>query len=123
MKSETLSLQFTSGICILALGLIAAAALKGSFSHAQQAPFDWTPVGAAVGKAGTVQPDGVYKIGLPRADLHVKIGDVELKPALALGSWIAFRKRAAATMTMGDLVLTEDEVPAVMARLQEGGIE
>jgi hypothetical protein len=92
-------------------------------STGQTTPFDWKPVEQAIGKAGTVQPDGVYKIGLPRTDLHVKVGDVEVKPTLALGSWIAFRKMAAQTMVMGDLVLTEDEVAPVMSKLQEGKIE
>ena len=102
--------------------IIGATSLRTS-ARAQQTPFDWKPVGAAVGKPGTVQPDGVYKIGLPRTDLHVKVGDVQIKPALALGSWLAFRKMAGDTMVMGDLVLTEDEVAPVMAKLQDGGIE
>jgi len=89
----------------------------------QGAPADWKQVEQAIGKAGNVQPDGVYKIGLPRTDLHVKVGDVEVKPTLALGSWVAFRKMAAETMVMGDLVLTEDEVGPVMGKLQEGKID
>ena len=84
---------------------------------------DWKAVEQAIGKVGAVQPDGVYKIGLPRTDLHVKVGDVDVKPTLALGSWLGFRKMAAQTMVMGDLVLTEDEVAPVMAKLQEGNIE
>jgi len=76
-----------------------------------------------MGKAGSVLPDGVYKIGLPRTDLHVKVGDVELKPTLALGSWVAFRRLTAETIVMGDLVLTEDEVGPVMSRLQQGGLD
>src|SRR5207249_11877640 len=70
-----------------------------------------------------MQPDGVYKIGLPRTDLHVKVGGLEIKPTLGLGSWVAFQKLAAETMVMGDLVLTEDEVGPVMAKLQDGNIE
>ena len=123
MKSRTRSLRFAMSISILALGFISAAAFDGALSQTQQAPFDWTPVGAAVGKSGTLQPDGVYKIGLPRTDLHVKVGAVELKPTLALGAWIAFGKTTTETMVMGDLVLTEDEVTPVMAKLQDGGLE
>jgi Domain of Unknown Function (DUF1259) len=89
----------------------------------QAAATDWKPVEQAIGKAGSVQPDGVYKIGLPRTDLHVKVGAVDVKATLALGSWVAFRKMAAETMVMGDLVLTEDEVGPVMAKLQDGAIE
>ena len=107
---------------MIGLGLILIAQV-GCSSAAQPGQFDWKPIDQAIGKTGAVQPDGVYKIGLPRTDLHVKVGDVEVKPTLALGSWIAFRKMAADTMVMGDLVLTEDEVGPVMAKLQEGGIE
>ena len=92
-------------------------------SMGQPRQFDWKPVEEAIGKAGSVQPDGVYKIALPRTDLHVKVGDVEVKPALALGSWIAFRKLATEAIVMGDLVLTEDEVGPIMAKLEEESIE
>lgn len=105
----------------LGLGIILISQL--SCSSSAQPQFDWKPVEQAIGKAGAVQPDGIYKIGLPRTDLHVKVGEVEVKPTLALGAWIAFRKMAARTMVMGDLVLTEDEVTPVMTKLQEGGIE
>src|SRR5712691_6845388 len=94
-----------------------------STQQGSSAAADWKPVEQAMGKAGSVLPDGVYKIGLPRTDLHVKVGDVELKPTLALGSWVAFRKLTAETIVMGDLVLTEDEVGPVMSRLQEGGLD
>src|SRR6266478_6791331 len=106
------------------IGLVTLLAVFSvSCSSNGQPQFDWKQVEQAIGKAGTVQPDGVYKIGLPRTDLHVKVGDVEVKPTLAVGSWVAFRKMAAETMVMGDLVLTEDEVGPVMGKLQEGKIE
>ena len=90
----------------------------------QQAnPPDWKAVEQALGKAGSIQPGDVYKVSLPRSDLKVTIGGVELKPALALGSWLAFKKAGDMTIVMGDLVLTEDEVTPVLTKLQEGGIE
>src|SRR6266550_4348109 len=89
--------------------------------QAQQplAPIDWKQVDAGLGKSGTLQPDGAYKVGMPRGDLHVTAAGVALKPALALGSWVAFTQ----AMLMGDLVLLEAEVGPVLATLQEGGIE
>src|SRR5215471_9833000 len=84
---------------------------------------DWKAVEQALGKAGSIQPGDVYKVSLPRSDLKVTIGGVELKPALALGSWLAFKKAGDMTIVMGDLVLTEDEVTPVLTKLQEGGIE
>ena len=68
-------------------------------------------------------PGGVYRVGLPRTDLHVTLDGVELKPGFALGSWLAFRPDGNATMVMGDLVLTETEIAPVMTKLAEGGIE
>src|SRR5881396_3834628 len=84
---------------------------------------DWKPVEQALGKAGSMQPGDVYKVSLPRTDLKVTVSGVELKPALALGSWVAFKKTGDMTTVMGDLVLTEDEVTPVLTKLQEGGVE
>src|SRR6516162_104334 len=76
----------------------------------QQAATDWKDVEQALGKAGSMQPGDVYKVSLPRSDLKVTVSGVELKPALALGSWVAFKKNGEMSIVMGDLVLTEDEV-------------
>src|SRR3984893_6352678 len=84
---------------------------------------DWGPVAQALGKSGSEMPGGVYRIGLPRTDLKVVLDDVELKPVLALGSWLAFRSEGDQSMVMGDLVLTADEVSPVMQKLAEEGIE
>src|SRR3954452_17068221 len=104
-------------------GMIAATAL--SLTGPAHADPDWKAVGAALGKEGTLQPGGVYRVGLPRSDLKVVLDGVELKPALALGSWLAFRRHRGGNelVVMGDLVLTDDEVNPVMKRLAEGGIE
>src|SRR6266704_3010134 len=50
------------------------------------APIDWKQVDAGLGKSGALQPDGAYKVGMPRSDIHVTIGGVAVKPALARGS-------------------------------------
>ena len=97
---------------------------SGQSNTQQQAgATDWKPVEQALGKAGSMQPGDVYKVSLPRSDLKVTVGGVELKPALALGSWVAFKKAGDMTTVMGDLVLTEDEVTPVMTKLEEGGVE
>ena len=95
-------------------------------SAASAAP-DWNAVAKALGKSGTEMPGGIYRVGLPRSDLHVNLGDIELKPTFALGSWVAFapmnNQSGEETMVMGDLVLTENEVNPVMKSLLESGIE
>jgi hypothetical protein len=84
---------------------------------------NWSGVEQTLGRKGTMNPGGVMKFGFPRSDLQVMLGDVQLKPALALGGWVAFKPLAGGrTMALGDLVLTPDEVGPVMQRLQEGGI-
>lgn len=88
------------------------------------APIDWKQVDQGLGKSGALQPDGAYKVGLPRSDLHITVGGDAVKPALALGSWVAFKQVSdSETMLMGDLVLLESEVDPVLAKLQEGGID
>ena len=93
------------------------------FSQQSQTPAEWKPVEAALGRSGKVQPDGTLKFGMPRKDLRVAVGDVQIKPGFALGAWIAFSSSGPDAMVMGDMVLTEDEVAPVIAKLQQAGIE
>jgi Domain of Unknown Function (DUF1259) len=86
-------------------------------------PAEWKSVERVMGKAGAMQAGDVFKFSFPRSDLKVAVRGVEIKPALALGSWVAFKKMGDEAMVMGDLVLTEDEVSLVMFKLQQGGIE
>ena len=96
-----------------------------SLSSAQQqvSTADWKPVEQALGKSGSMQPGDVYKVSLPRSDLKVTVAGVELKPALALGSWVAFKRMGDMTVAMGDLVLAENEITPVLSKLQQGGVE
>src|SRR5262252_8219278 len=80
-------------------------------------------VGDALGKTGTAMPGGIYRVGLPRTDLKVTLDGVEIKPALALGSWLAFKKMGSQGMVMGDLVLLVSEITPVMTKLEDSGIE
>ena len=103
--------------------LATAALVLASPVAASAVEADWAKIAAALGKSGTETPDGVYRVGLPRTDLHVTLDGVEIKPALALGSWLAFQSNNDVMMVMGDLVLTEDEVGPVMKRFSETGID
>jgi len=85
---------------------------------------DWKDVEQALGRAGTLLPGDVYKVSFPRSDLTVTLDGVTIKPALALGSWTAFKEIVVGhVMAMGDLVLLESEVTPVMDALQKAGIE
>ena len=87
------------------------------------APIDWTQVDQAIGRKGADQPGGAHKYGLPRSDLTVTVDGVGIKPALALGSWVAFLPAGDGAMFMGDLVLTDTEISPVMQRLIADGVE
>ncbi len=104
---------------------IAALAFAATISStAFAADPEWIKsVGEALGKTGSAMPVGIYRVGLPRSDLKVTLDGVEIKPALALGSWLAFRKSGNQGMVMGDLVLLVSEVTPVMTKLEEAGIE
>ena len=106
--------------------LSAAAALAVTVAYAagtdSKAP-QWNDVGQALGKSGTMMPGGIYRVAMPRTDLHVMLDGVALKPGFALGSWVAFQPMGQDAMVMGDLVLTETEIAPVMTKLQQDGLE
>src|SRR5207302_4136671 len=84
---------------------------------------DWDAVAKAIGRAGTEMPGGVYRVGIGRSDLTVTVDGVQIKPPLALGSYLAFKKMGKEAMVMGDLVLLQEEVNPVMKKLIEQGIQ
>jgi Domain of Unknown Function (DUF1259) len=103
------------------LAVLAVASATAGSAFAEDP--NWKAVGEALGKTGTEMPGGVYRVGLPRTDLKVSLDGVQLKPSLALGSWLAFQPIGGKAMVMGDLVLTESEITPVLTKLTEGGIK
>jgi hypothetical protein len=97
---------------------------SASAAQATPAPqIDWAPIDSLLGRTGTMQPGDVRRYGMPRSDLRVNAAGVPIRPALALGSWIAFKAHGSGAVAMGDLVLLHEELGPVLARLQEGGVE
>jgi hypothetical protein len=105
---------------IFTLGLFM---MVGTPERALAAEPDWKAVESALGKSGQIQPGGVFRIGMPRTDLTVTVKGVPVKAGFALGSYAAFKSVGDHTMVMGDLVLLDQEIPAVMAGLFRGGLE
>src|ERR1700704_4023061 len=91
-------------------------------ASAPSTPDSWKQVEDAMGRPGQMQPGDVIRFAMPRKDMHVTLDGVDIKPGLALGSWLAFKRDGSTAMVMGDLVLAEAEVEPVMMKLQEGGI-
>ena len=84
---------------------------------------DWKLVEQALGKPGQLQAGDVFRVGMPRTDLAVTVKGVPVKAGFALGSYAAFKQIGDQAMVMGDLVLLDQEVPAVMSGLFAGGLE
>jgi len=84
---------------------------------------DWQKVDEAFGRKPAVVAGDVHRYGFPRTDLTVTLDGVTIKPALALGGWIAFKPAHGGVMAMGDVVLLETEINPVMTKLIEGGLE
>jgi len=101
-------------VAFIFLAIVAAAA------NAQG--IDWQAVDGALGKGGAISGE-VHRYGFPRSDLQVSVDGVSIRPALALGGWVAFEPAHGQAMVMGDLVLLETEINPVMAKLLQGGIE
>jgi biotin operon repressor len=98
-------------------------AICASTSLASAQAIDWQKVDDALGRKPAAVAGDVHRYGFPRTDLNVTLDGVAIKPALALGGWVAFKPMHGDAMVMGDLVLLETEVNPVMAKLLEGGIE
>src|SRR5437868_1338280 len=90
---------------------------------ARAADPDWKAVEQALGKSGQLQPGDVFRVGMPRTDLAVTVKGVPVKAGFALGSYAAFKQMGDRAMVMGDLVLLDQEVPAVMSGLFSGGLD
>jgi Domain of Unknown Function (DUF1259) len=91
-------------------------------TSAHAADIDWQKVDDALGRKPAVSGD-VRRYGFPRTDLTVTLDGVTIKPALALGGWVAFKPMHGEAMVMGDLVLLETEINPVMLKMIEGGLE
>lgn len=102
------------------LGLMLLAGPAFAQGNAQRLNIDG--IATAMGKPGELTGE-MYKVSFPRSDLSVKVGDVAIKPALALVNWAAFIKSGSAAMTYGDLVLLDDEINPVISKLEDRGIE
>ena len=104
------------------LWLLASLFAASFISVATAQEIDWQKVDDALGRKPAVSGD-VHRYGFPRTDLAVTLDGVTIKPALALGGWVAFKPAHGGAMIMGDLVLLETEVNPVMLKLIEGGVE
>lgn len=106
------------GIAVCLLGLPSDAFV----STVRAQDVDWRKVDETLGRKPAVSGD-VRRYGFPRTDLSVTLDGVTIKPALALGGWVAFKPAHGGAMIMGDLVLLETEINPVMAKMIASGLQ
>ena len=113
-------MKFNRLVSRLMLGLMFAAG--PAFAQSTVQPLNTDGIAKAMGKEGDLTGE-MYRVSFPRSDLTVKVGNVVIKPALALMSWAAFVKSGSTAISYGDLVLLDDEINPVISKLEERGIE
>src|SRR5262252_7000085 len=106
----------------IAIVLVSTAAAVGAPAQ-QTSDVDWNAVQTALGRPGTMMAGDVFRINMPRTDLKVTVNGVPVQAGFALGSYAAFKQFDDGTMVMGDLVLLDEEVTAVMQGLFDQGFE
>src|SRR5580700_2703696 len=103
--------------------LLGAALAASTTAAAYAQDIDWQKVDDAFGRKAAVVAGDVHRYGFPRTDLTVTLDGVTIKPALALGGWVAFKAMGGEVMAMGDLVLLDTEIKPVMTKLIESGLD
>jgi hypothetical protein len=84
---------------------------------------DTDKIDQATGLKGKLnEKEGVYKVTFPRDDVKVAVGGWTMPPFMGLGTWAVFKETNAGAMVMGDTVLFEDEVNAVMSAALDNGL-
>src|SRR5690349_14595463 len=105
---------------VLGLTLVVAAAA----ARAQDSRLDTAKIEQLSGAKGKLdEKEGVFKVSVPRADLKVTAAGVKMTPPLGLTSWAAFKQVGDHVVVMGDNVVLEDQVNAVMDAALQNGLE
>ena len=102
-------------LLLLTLGLVG---LPARSALAQASSPAWDSV-ATILQTTAVTGGGYHRFNLPRRDLTLQIGDVTVAPGLALGAWAGFSGEPADATAMGDLIVTPEELPRVLAQLSQ----
>jgi hypothetical protein len=107
----------------LSAAFLVGGAVLSSMAGASAQAVNWQSVDEIFSRKPAVVSGDVRRYGFPRTDLAVTLDGVTIKPALALGGWVAFKPMGQDVMVMGDLVLLESEINPVMAKMIVSGVE
>lgn len=82
---------------------------------------DTAAISTALARSGKLMPGDVYRVALPRTDLHVTIDGLTLRPGFALGGYAVYKAEPQGTLVLGDLPVLPSEVDAVQSSLEDSG--
>jgi hypothetical protein len=117
----TKSLVFRKAVsALLAVTTVGFISARVAISQAQ---LDTAAIDSGLGRSGTMMPGGVYRVALPRSDLHVTLDGVALRPGFALGGYAVFKAEPQGTLVLGDIPVLESEVGPFEQTLQNGGFQ
>src|SRR5882757_5412323 len=109
----------TTAACWLLMASISLIAFDRSFA----ADLDTGRIDELTGLKGKMnEKEGVYKVTFPRNDVKIVVDGWTMPPFMGLGTWAAFTPTKDGAMVMGDTVLFEDEVNAVMSAALDNGL-
>ena len=99
------------------------AALVPSLTAGAQQDGRWAPIRRVFGQGET--EDGYFRVNLPRTDFHVRIGGDALDPGFEFTSYVGFvpASERDRVLAMGEVVLLDTEVPAVLAAAHAQGVQ
>ncbi|MFI5243983.1 MAG: DUF1259 domain-containing protein [Gemmatimonadales bacterium] len=110
-----------SSRCVLALVVFALALPASAPAQRMESQSAWDSVGRVL-QTAPAPSTGYVRFNFPRRDIVLKVRDVTVAPALALGAWFGFSGTPAASLVMGDLVLLGDELGPALDELNKQGI-
>ena len=106
------------------LALVLLVVSSRGVAAAQDVKLDTAKIEALTGLKGQLnEKEGVFKVSYPREDIKAVVGGVKMTPPMGLTAWAAFTTSGDHAMVMGDIVLLEDQVNAVMSAALDNGLE
>ena len=106
------------------IAVLALASAAAALAAPRQVSFDTGKIEELTGAKGVFnETEGVFKVTVPRSDLTVMAAGVRLTPPMGLTSWAAFKRAGKHIVVMGDMVLLEGQVNAVMSVALDSGLE
>lgn len=95
-----------------------------SHAFAQDVPAHFQEVAKIVGKPGTLNADGSYRINIPRTDVQfVSSSGMPIPADLGLVTYVAMSGTADKVLAVGDVAMLEGEIDGVLDALRAGGFE